>query len=558
MSQTPTVLIVVALAALAAAAGAQPRYAERWVYVSRNLTQDQHVEDIRDIVATAVAHGLNGMVWAGGADSLSRWDARRLERLEEVKRICDEAGIEIIPLGFSAGYGGGVLGHNPNLAAALPVRDALFVVEGEEAGLVADPPVAIDNGDLGRFEGNRFPGFRFHERPGDISFVDQEVFRSAPASIRFQDVREHSPDHGHARIMAEVAVKPWRHYRFSAWVKTEDLQPAPFMLQVYIEDRSVAHVRPTLEATQDWTRVSCAFNSMDAEEVRLYAGLWGGREGRFWLDDLEIEELGLRAVTRRPGTPVTVTDEEGGVTYVEGEDFAEIVDPNLIRFRDPSPGPNIRLLPGSRISDGDRLRVSFYHAVTIGGGQVSICMSEPELYDYWAAQVRLIHERLAPDKYLLSMDEIRAGGSCMACQERGMTMGEILGDCITRQHAMIREVNPEATIYIWSDMLDPGHNARDNYYMVVGDYTGSWEHIPKDLVIVCWWHRNRKESLSFFSGLGFETFAGAYYDGDTLDNPREWLEALDETPGARGIMYTTWRNKYELLAGFGDLVSGWR
>lgn len=558
MSHTLTVLLILALAALASAAGAQPRYDERWVYVSRNLTQDQHLEDIREIVTTAVAHGLNGMVWAGGADSLSRWDAGRLERLDEMIRICEEAGIEIIPLGFSAGYGGGVLGHNPNLAAALPVRDALYVVEGEEARLVADPPVELENGNMSQFEGNRFAGFRFHDRPGEISFVDEDVFRSAPASIRFQDMATHSPDHGHARIMAEVEVKPWRHYRFSAWVRTEDLVPARFMLQVYGEDRILGSVRPSLDATQDWTHVTSSFNSMESEQVRLYAGLWGGRAGRFWLDDLELEEIGLRAVVRRPGTPVTVTSDDGAVTYVEGEDFAEIVDPNLTPFRAPVPGPSIRLLPDSRISDGDRLRVSFYHAVVIGVHQVSICMSEPELYDYWAEQVRLIHEKLAPQRYLLSMDEIRAGGSCMACQQRGMTMGEILGDCITRQHRMIREVNPEATIYIWSDMLDPDHNARDNYYMVVGDYTGSWEHVPEDLVIVCWWHRNRKESLAFFSGLGFETLAGAYYDGDTLDNPREWLEALDETPGARGIMYTTWRNKYELLAPFGDLVSQWR
>lgn len=39
-------------------------------------------------------------------------------------------------------------------------------------------------------------------------------------------------------------------------------------------------------------------------------------------------------------------------------------------------------------------------------------------------------------------------------------------------------------------------------------------------------------------------------------NPRDWLEALDKTPGAEGIMYTTWRNKYGLLGPFGDLVSG--
>lgn len=75
-----------------------------------------------------------------------------------------------------------------------------------------------------------------------------------------------------------------------------------------------------------------------------------------------------------------------------------------------------------------------------------------------------------------------------------------------------------------------------------------------DLRIVCWYHKLRREGLKHFSDLGFETLAGAYCDGDTLDNPRDWLKAIRETPGAQGIMYTTWQNKYELLGPFGDLV----
>jgi hypothetical protein len=153
------------------------------------------------------------------------------------------------------------------------------------------------------------------------------------------------------------------------------------------------------------------------------------------------------------------------------------------------------------------------------------------------------------------MDEIRAGGSCEACRQRGLTMGEILGDCITRQMAILRDVNPQAEVWVWSDMLDPNHNARGNYYLVEGDFTGSWEHVPTDLKIVCWYYARRRESLAHFSELSFHTLAGAYYDGDTLDNPRGWLEVLDRTPYALGIMYTTWQNKYALLADFGDLVS---
>jgi hypothetical protein len=120
---------------------------------------------------------------------------------------------------------------------------------------------------------------------------------------------------------------------------------------------------------------------------------------------------------------------------------------------------------------------------------------------------------------------------------------------------MLREVNPKADVWVWSDMLDPHHNAHGNYYLVEGDYNGSWRYIPKDMGIVTWYYERRAQSLAFFSNLGFRTLAGAYYDADTLDNPRGWLEELGRTPNAQGIMYTTWQNKFQLLADFGKLVS---
>ncbi len=540
-----------------ASCSAAPQYPDRWVFVSHNLTRDQHLDDLRDIVSVAAAHGLNGMLWAGGADSLGRWDDARLQRLEEMKRICAEAGIEIIPLGFSVGYGGAALGFDPNLAAGLFVDGALFQVKGREAQAVADPPVAIENGDLERFEGDRFAGFQFHDAPGDISFADTQAPHGGAAAIRFENFGGADKPHGHARIMSVVKVKPHRHYTLTLWVRTQELEPtSAFALQVYNDKRAIAALHPPLQPTQDWTRYAFTFNSLGNEELRIYVGLWGGRSGRFWLDDLQLEEVGLRCVLRRPGTPLKVTSEDGQTVYEEGKDFEEIADPKLRDFRGDHEDPPIRITDGSRIVDGQRLRVSYYHGQIAQGSQVSVCMSESSLYEFWREQIRVIHERLKPAKYFLSMDEIRAGGSCAACRARNLTMGEILGDCITRQCEMIHEVNPDAKVYIWSDMLDPNHNAHGDYYLVEGDFTGSWEHVPKDLVIVCWYHAKRNETLKFFSDLGFETLAGAYYDGDTLDNPRGWLEALAETPRARGIMYTTWQNKYGLLAGFGDLVSG--
>jgi hypothetical protein len=287
--------------------------------------------------------------------------------------------------------------------------------------------------------------------------------------------------------------------------------------------------------------------------VNIYAGVWGGRAGRFWIDDFEVQEVALLNVLRRPGTPVTVRSERTGQVYEEGRDYGTIRDEKL-NFRFDHEPPALKVLPGGRIEDGTRLKVSYYHGMSVNRGQVSVCMSEPEVYEIWRKRAELMHRHLGPTRYLLSMDEIRAGGGCQACQQRHLSMGQILGDCITKQVGMLREVNPKAQVLIWSDMLDPNHNAHGNYFLVEGDFTGSWEHVPKDLTIVCWHYEKRNESLPFFAAHGFKTLAGAYYDGDTLDNPRGWLEALDKTPGAVGIMYTTWRDKYDLLGPFGKML----
>ena len=119
----------------------------------------------------------------------------------------------------------------------------------------------------------------------------------------------------------------------------------------------------------------------------------------------------------------------------------------------------------------------------------------------------------------------------------------------------VLSADPGIEVMIWSDMIDPAHNARSHYYGVVGDFTGSWKYIPSDMTIMCWYHKIRDESLTFFSGHGFRTFGAAYYDAENLTSSKEWLVSLKKTPQAQGIMYTTWEQKYQLLPAFGDLVA---
>lgn len=550
-------LAVVMLVAELCPASQAKEYPDRWVYVSRSLGSDKDVADVERIVQTASEHGLNGMVLSAGLDRLDKQSPEYLERLRKVREICEKAHVEIIPGIFSVGYGSSVLAYNRNLAAGIPVIDAPFLVKDGEAHFQPDRAVTIANGGFEQHKGDRFEGYQLQDRPGEVSFADSQVFKSGGASLRFENFERY--EHGHGRIMQEVEVQPHRCYRLSFWVKTDALEPkdAFRVLVLATDGRDLAPYDPGIAATTDWRHVIMGFNSLGYEKVRVYAGVWGGKAGRFWIDDFAIEEVALLNVLRRPGTPVTVRNADTGEPYEEGRDFGPVAD-RLLTFRFDHEPPKVMIPPGSRIADGQRLKVSYYHGMGVNAGQVSICMSEPEVYEIWKKQAELMHKYLAPSKYLLAMDEIRAGGSCQACKQRHLSMAQILGDCITKQVAILRQPNPKAEVFCWSDMLDPNHNAHGSYYLVEGDFTGSWNYVPRDLGIVCWYFEKRKESLAFFSSHGFRTVAGAYYDADTLENPRGWLDTLDKTPNAVGIMYTTWQDKYTLLGSFGDLVSGRR
>jgi hypothetical protein len=528
-------------------------YPCRWFFMQNSLRSDDDLAHVSEQIKTAASVGLNGMVLSSSLDHLSKKDQPFLDRLHKVSDLCAESNVELIPQIFSAGYGGGVLAFNKDLAAALLVTDALYVVNGTKAAFTPDPAVTFLNGGFEQYTDNRASAYNFHDLPGQVSFIDTSIRHSGAASLRFENFQ--SFPYGHARVMQEISVTPNRLYRITCWVKTEGLQPAGALrLTVLTKDgRYIAPVDPDIPSTTDWRKVTIGFNSLRYDAVRIYAGAWGGTAGTFRIDDFTVEEIGMVNLLNRPGTPVTVRNERTGQTLILDCDYKQPVDPKR-NFRFDHDGPDIDIIPASDVKDGDRLRVTFYHGIAINRGQVSVCMSEPEVYDIWRREAALVHKHLHPNRYLLSMDEIRTGGACLACKKRNMTLAQILGDCITRQHDILKSNNPGAEILIWSDMLDPQHNAHADYYLTDGDFTASWNYIPKDLTIVCWYHKIRAESLRHFDRLGHKTIAGAYYDSDNLDNPKDWLGALDDTPNAQGIMYTTWQNKYDLLPDFGRLL----
>lgn len=535
-------------AQVSSSAATQPTLTERWFFSFGYGRKPDDVERIRALIDTASAHGLNGMVLSSfGLDRISRWSEADIDRLKALAAYSASKHIELIPTGFSVGYSGGALGHDRNLAAALPT--VLSLQEKDGRILPVAGPNLLVNGDLEEVREHRFTGYRFHDQPGEVSFADSEA-ASGKTAIRFEHFDANQ--HGHGRIMQEIAVQPGRSYRFTFKIKTRDLQPVSGLkAMVLVDGRALASLSPPVQATQDWTELALDFINRDQTSIKLYAGIWQGNSGAFWLDDLQFRSYGdLSDLVRRDGTPLSLQSRDRDRVFEEGRDFEAI--PCLARL------PSIKRPSGSSIRDREQLELHGYKIPSVAhswGKQISLCMSNPELYAFWEAEARKLHEVWPFKRFLLSMDEIRNGGGCRTCRQRGLTMGEILGDCITRQHAILKAIDPGIEVLVWSDMLDPAHNAHDNYYGVVGDFSGSWNQVPNDLVIMCWYHKIRETSLGFFSGHGFRTFGAAYYDTGNLTNPRDWLQALQHTPKAQGIMYTTWEKDYRLLADFGDMVA---
>ena len=529
-------------------------YPDRWVYVSRSFDTDKDVEEIREIAKTASEHGLTAIVLSG-MDRISLGSPEYLERLRKVKTIADQFRLEIIPAGFNTGYGGAILSHNKNLAEGMLVKDSLFVAKDGVAGFVADSPAMLQNGGFEQFQGDRFTAFDKQDDPGKKTFADRDVSHSGKVSLRIENFGDTKA--GIARVAKDVRVTPYRCYRVSAWVRTEDAAPdSLFSIKALTSDgRDLCPFEPPAPApTSGWRQVTTAFNSWHFDRIELNFGVFEGVKGKVWVDDAEIEEVGLMNVVRRVGAPLTVRDEATGTVYEEGRDFAAVSDPHL-DFLWTHEMPSIRLLPAGHIKNGARLRVSYYHGTTIYNDQVSACPSEPQTYEIWKQQFPLIEKYLSPKRYFLNVDEVRLLNRCEACRTRQMAAAEILGQMTRWLYSQVRAVNPKAEVLVWSDMFDPNHNSKPVYYLVDGSLENTWQYLPKDMGIVLWYFDKRRESLDFFSLRGFRTIAGAYYDGDDLHDPAGWLEAMDTTPNAAGIMYTTWSSKYKLLAPFGDLVS---
>lgn len=537
----------------------------RWVYVSTNLLVERNVAEAIALFERAAKAGYNGIVLTDS--KFMRWDnlpQRYLANVRRVREACRKYKLACVACVCPIGYSNSLLAREPNLAAGLPVREAPFVVRGGR--LHPADEVELLNGGFEQYRGHRPGGWAFVDMPGQISFIDTQVKSSGRASLRLQDIGRHNPEHGNGRAMQRLKVRPYRQYHVSAMVRTEDFASAD-RIRVLVLGGAVTlnHHTPPIARTQAFKRIDVAFNSLACDEVGLYLGVWGGKGGRLWWDDVRVEPAGLVNVVRRAGAPLRVVSEDGATVYEEGRDFTGADDPLLGTkpyggcFSAWHAPPLPAVPPGSRLREGQRVLLSYYHTAVIYKGQVMCDMAEPKVCEIVDWQVRRVRQALEPDGYFMQHDEIRVQGWEPAFEDGKLTPAAALGDNVRRCTAIIGRHDPGKPVYVWSDMFDPYHNARKTgrYYLVRGDgpWYGSWEHLPRQVVVVNWHgHKaGRLASMQHFAGRGHRQILAGYYDGPP-ERIADWLSEASKVDGVVGVLYTTWRRNYDDLEAFAAAV----
>jgi len=564
--------VVLALVSPAGAAGAQ----EKWVYADVNFLVDKNVDDFIALMRRAKGLGCTAMQVKdpqfGFMGLLPQSYHRNVAR---ARKAAQDIGIAVIPAVFPFGYSGGYLVQDMNLAAGLPVKDAPFVVKN---GAAAYDPAAVPALAGGGFDEATVAGpvgWTIQESAGNNMDLDKKVRHSGAASLVMGNfARLPRQAEGRCRVWQALAVKPFQYYRLTIWIKSSGLaaEPEDYLL-ITSQDGKRRHCYTNLRvaATQDWTMHDVTFNTLEASQIEISVGVSSARAGTIWFDDLTIEPAGLANLLRSGTKPFTVTSADRSVTYEEGRDFKPVLDPKLGKdsfektYFLPFPsfawhkGPDIVLTPGSRIRNGDTILVSYFHPQRIYNDQVLVSLEDPKVFQLMDDQMKRVSAAWNAPGYFMNYDEIRIAGWEKQPEGTPLPPGELLARHVSRAAEIVKKYAPDARVYTWSDMFTPFHNASKGdgpgYYLVNGWWYGSWEGLPKEVVIMNW--SGGKEGLQFFAGRGHSQMIAGYYDGNPVESVRSWTQKVQGVPDIIGMMYTTWQNRYNDMPAFFQALAGW-
>jgi len=549
---------------------------KRLILLRLNLINKPGLNKGLALLERAAAAGYNGIIYSD--TKMNNWFisdyANWRGNVETLRQRTEALGLEFIVSALPYGYCGPMLAHDPNLAEGVPIKNAPLIVQ--DGRLVAQETASLSNGSFETYRLDKANDW-FQDDAGAGSFIDTTTVKEGGASLRFENVGEVN-EFGHGRVIQTLEVEPFQQYRLSAWLKMENLSARLVNAIVLAgEDerllsqnitlpngsKSPIHIKSVDNKTLPWTKISWTFNSLAHSEVKIIVGMWGGQSGKLWLDHLRLETIPTLNVLRRNNLPLTITS--GERVLQEGIDYERLNDPQLgvVPYRGKYDlarlAPDIQVTEGSSLQEGELVSFSAYHVQVVPNGHASCSLQDEGVFNVAESIVQAAHDAFAPDAYLIGFSEMRSGGWEPAAAEFEPT-GRLLAANIEQNTAMI-EAQTDKPQYVWADMFDPNHNARENYYQMRGDVGESWLGMPQALVPIVWWEGEKIDqhgnaSLSFFAEQDHRTIIGGYYNEDVETNYARWLVASEGVEGIVGTLFATWNDDYSDLEHFAEVWWG--
>jgi hypothetical protein len=297
--------------------------------------------------------------------------------------------------------------------------------------------------------------------------------------------------------------------------------------------------------------------------------------------------------------PLIVTSESGTVVYEEGKDyvvnFGEIQSKDCQKFYNIAPThlyvlfnkvhygegepegyplrwgetfnppTTIQRLEAGQIQDGQKVRITFSY---IGPDpwsliKVRYCRSDERLHTdgsenyIWRWCTEPVRFWGAND-FCLDMDETRVFAWDKRCQDSGKSRSRIWADDIRYYYLTIRKTNPSARISLWSDMLDPGHNApiykTDDIASIFTEYDMT------DMIMIPWKPSIARRSIAFFAEHNFPLMAACMKSKDAavISAPEwaNWIRHYYRTKKLEhGLMHCRWGYGFDSDKTWQDLAT---
>jgi hypothetical protein len=572
-----TSLAQLAKTATAPAAASEPAkpaaYPQRWNYVNGDVSTKEGTDKLIDLLKQSKAVGCTHIQL--NENWCNRLELQKPDYFENAKKVqacAKENGLTLVMGSVSIGYSGTYAHYDVNWMAGNPVKNVPYIVNGKTAKPDPAAVPALENGGFEyvdyQFESGRVAGWtaRPQEKgddwqPARLSLLDTQVKHSGTASLK-----------GGKMVRQMVKCEPFKYYRISWYAKGAPKDGVAWnderyhlMITSSEGKRRHTYTEPTRYPPDKdgWVRCEIPLNTYEATELDLRFG--GGKESENWFDDLKFEPAGMLLLVQRPLIPLVVASQDGQTTYQQGKDFLKVEDP--VCAVKPFPGefpidheaPAIVLTADSRIKDGQKLLVSYYHHIRVYTDQDGISLEEPATWPIYEQVFKQIVQAWPTGHYMINYDEIRHGGWEAMPDPSIKTQGQLLAWHFKKSYDLVRKYDPKAVIYTWSDMFTPFHNAQGGkyYYYTAGNWEGSWEGFPSDVVIFQWFSP-KPEGVKFFADRGNKQVICGFYDGASTPamkkNIQGWMDVTRGAKGVEGFMYTTWNKNYKQLEEYFKLL----